>query len=106
MSELGNKRVFANNLQRLMDERNIDRRELCAAINTPYTTVCDWLNAKTYPRIDKIEQMSKYFSVKKSALTEMNADTSVELTEKQLRRQSKKYDDVTTSLLYFEKNMA
>lgn len=35
-----------------------------------YTTLSDWVNGKTYPRIDKIERMAAYFGVEKSALLE------------------------------------
>ena len=70
MGNLGNKEVMAINIQRLMDKNKIDRKDLAKAINTPYTTVCDWVNGKTYPRIDKIEMMANYFNVNKSDLVE------------------------------------
>jgi phage repressor protein C with HTH and peptisase S24 domain len=35
-----------------------------------YTTVRDWINAKTYPRVDKIEIMADFFGVEKSDLIE------------------------------------
>ncbi|WCE24285.1 XRE family transcriptional regulator [Weissella cibaria] len=34
------------------------------------TTVYDWINARTYPRIDKIEMMANYFGIDKSDLVE------------------------------------
>lgn len=46
-----------------------------------YTTVLDWVNAKTYPRIDKIELMSRYFGVDKSDLVEKYSETSSILSE-------------------------
>lgn len=33
-------------------------------------TFSDWVNAKTYPRIDKIEMMANYFGISKSDLVE------------------------------------
>lgn len=33
-------------------------------------TFSDWINAKTYPRIDKIELMANYFGIEKSDLVE------------------------------------
>ena len=70
MSQLGNREVFAQNLQRYMDERGISRQELSKALHIPYTTICDWLNANKYPRINKIEMLALYFGVRKADLVE------------------------------------
>lgn len=70
MSELGNKAIMAENIQRLMESRGIDRNKICADLGLKYTTFTDWVKGKTYPRIDKIELMANYFSVPKSHLIE------------------------------------
>ena len=70
MSDLGNKAVMAENIQRLMDSRGIDRNKICADLGFKYTTFTDWVKGKTYPRIDKIELMANYFGVPKSELVE------------------------------------
>lgn len=70
MSELGNKAIMAENIQRLMDSRGIDRNKICADLGFKYTTFTDWVKGKTYPRIDKIELMANYFDVPKSHLIE------------------------------------
>lgn len=70
MSDLGNKEIMAENIQKLMKSRGIDRRKLSDDLNISYTTVSDWVNGKTYPRIDKIEIMADYFNVTKSQLVE------------------------------------
>ncbi len=70
MSDLGNKEVMSKNIKRLLKEHHKTRGDLSAAINVPYTTVSDWVNAKKYPRIDKIEMMANYFGVSKSVLVE------------------------------------
>lgn len=74
MSDLGNKEIMAQNLQRLMDSRGIDRNRLCADLGFKYTTLTDWLKGNTYPRIDKIEMMANYFGVEKSDLIEDKSD--------------------------------
>lgn len=43
---------------------------MCEALGVKYTTLTDWVNGKTYPRIDKIELMANYFGIKKSDLVE------------------------------------
>lgn len=70
MSDLGNKAIMAENIQRLMDSRGIDRNKICADLGFKYTTFTDWVKGKTYPRIDKIEMMANYFGVPKSELVE------------------------------------
>lgn len=70
MGSLGNKDVMAKNIQRYMNINNVERNDICKAIGVPYTTFSDWINAKTYPRIDKIEMMANYFKIKKSDLVE------------------------------------
>ena len=67
---LGNKKIMGLNIQRLMDKKGIDRNKLSEDINVSYTTISDWINGKTYPRIDKIELMANYFGVEKSDLVE------------------------------------
>lgn len=78
MSDLGNKEIMAQNLQRLMDSRGIDRNKLCADLGFKYTTLTDWLKGNTYPRIDKIEMMANYFHVPKSELVERQDKTEEE----------------------------
>lgn len=70
MNDLGNKIVLANNLNRLLQDNGKDRNQLCSDLSIKYSTLSDWLNAKKYPRIDKIEMLANYFGVEKSAIIE------------------------------------
>lgn len=74
--KLENKKVLAKNLQYYMDLNNISRNELIEALDLKYMTLSDWLNAKTYPRIDKIELLANYFNINKSDLIEDKIDLS------------------------------
>lgn len=67
---LGNKQIMAENIKRLLDMKGLNPRQMALALDFKYTTVLDWVNAKTYPRIDKIEIMANYFGVNKSDLIE------------------------------------
>ncbi|HEL1961050.1 TPA: helix-turn-helix transcriptional regulator [Streptococcus suis] len=67
---LGNKEVMSNNLKYYMDNKGVDRNQLCSDLDLKYMTVSDWINAKTYPRIDKIELLANYFGINKSDLIE------------------------------------
>lgn len=70
MSSIENKKVFARNLRRLLDEKGMQDKDLIEITGASQTAVSDWLNAKKYPRIDKIEKLANFFGVKKSDLIE------------------------------------
>lgn len=67
---LRNKEVMSNNLKYYMNKKGVDRNQLCSDLDLKYMTVSDWINAKTYPRIDKIELLANYFGINKSDLIE------------------------------------
>lgn len=67
---LGNKETMAKNIKRLMAMNQVNATDVCAALGFKAPTFSDWVNAKTYPRIDKIEAMSNYFGVSKADLVE------------------------------------
>lgn len=77
MNSLGNKNIMAKNIDKHMKKRGISRRKLSADLGISYTTVTDWINAKTYPRIDKIEMMANYFGINKSDLVEESSTHNV-----------------------------
>lgn len=70
MSSLGNKEIMAKNIRYYMEKNKLNAKELSINLNFKYSTVLDWINAKTYPRIDKIEIMANYFNIEKSDLVE------------------------------------
>lgn len=65
-----NKTIFAANLKRYMDINKKTRREMCEALGVSYYTFSDWVNAKKYPRMDKVESLANYFGIQKSDLIE------------------------------------
>lgn len=67
---LGNKKIMAENITRFMKIKNLRTADLARILNVPYTTVSDWVKGKTYPRIDKIEMLSRLFNVEKKDLVE------------------------------------
>lgn len=81
MTNLGNKDVFAKNLKKYMQLNGKTRSEVCQALGLKYTTFADWVNAKKYPRMDKIEMLANYFGIKKSDLIEDNDSFLIELVE-------------------------
>lgn len=70
MSALGNKEIMAKNIKRYMSLINVSQTELCNTLGIKMPTFSDWIHAKTYPRIDKIELMANYFGISKADLVE------------------------------------
>lgn len=69
-SSLGNKEVMAKNIRRHLNKLGLNVKDFASEMDFKYSTVLDWVNAKTYPRIDKIELMANYFKVEKADLIE------------------------------------
>lgn len=69
-NDLGNKEIMSQNIRYYMEQRRKSRQDMCDALGVKYTTLTDWINGNTYPRIDKIELMANYFGIKKSDLVE------------------------------------
>lgn len=77
---LENKEVMAKNIRRYMKINGKTRNEVCKALGFPYSTFSEWITARKYPRIDKVELMANYFGCEKSDLIE---DKSKQPAEKQ-----------------------
>ena len=59
----GPKEIIAANLKLLLQIYHKSRKEVCTDLDISYTTFCDWLHARTYPRIDALAQMGYYFRI-------------------------------------------
>ena len=77
MSGLGNKRIMADNIRYYLQLNDISQKDICDALGFKVNTFSDWVNAKTYPRIDKIEMMANYFGIQKSDLIEEKKAPSI-----------------------------
>lgn len=62
--------VFAKNLKLYMERHGKKQNEIAEIAGVSTSTVSDWIKAKKYPRIDKIELLANYFGVMKSDLIE------------------------------------
>lgn len=70
MSKIGNKEIMSRNLKKHIAMSGKDRKELASIWGFPYSTVTEWVNAKKYPRMDRIEIMANYFGIEMSDLIE------------------------------------
>ena len=68
------KEVFAKNLRYYMESRGKNQKELAEIVGVSAPTMNDWLKAKKYPRIDKIDILADYFGILKSDLIEEKSE--------------------------------
>lgn len=74
MSNLGNKEVMAENLRYYVERSGKTQKEMAEIVGVATSTFNDWMKAKAYPRIDKIEIMANYFKIMKSDLIEKKGE--------------------------------
>ena len=67
---LWSKEVFARNLKEYMNRSGKTQKEMAEIVGVAQSTFNEWLKAKKYPRIDKIEMLANYFGIMKSDLIE------------------------------------
>ena len=84
MSSIGNKEVFAKNLARYLNRSGKSQREMADIMGVSSSTFNEWIKAKKYPRIDKIEFMANYFGINKSDLIEEENDIKISPNEEDL----------------------
>lgn len=73
------KMIMAKNIQKLMDVNNKSRQDLCNALGFKYSTLSEWLQAKKYPRADKISKLASYFNVSRSELVDPPSQNNISI---------------------------
>ena len=104
-----NKEVMARNIQYYMKKNNVTATEICKRLGIKQNTFSDWVNAKTYPRIDAIEQMAQYFGISKAFLVEDIVPMEIFTTEEHAMILNYRNSDMTTQkmvkrILHMEEN--
>lgn len=84
MSNLGNKEIFAKNLAYYLEKSGRDQQVVAEVIGVAQSTFSEWMRAKKYPRIDKIEMLANYFGILKSDLIEEVREEGYSPSEPQL----------------------
>ena len=69
-TNLGNKKIFARNLNRYLKQSGKRQIDVAMDIGVSAGTFCDWMNERAYPRMDKIQKLAEYFGINKSDLVE------------------------------------
>ena len=84
MSNIGNKEIFAKNLAYYLARSGRDQKEVAETVGVAPSTFNEWMKAKKYPRIDKIEMLANYFGILKSDLIEEVREDGYSPSEPQL----------------------
>jgi transcriptional regulator with XRE-family HTH domain len=84
VSNLGNKEILAKNLAYYLERSGRDQKEVAEVVGVAPSTFNEWMKAKKYPRIDKIEILANYFGILKSDLIEQPAENGYSPSELQL----------------------
>lgn len=64
------KKIFAENLSRLLDEKGYQQTDLAEVCDVSSSTTSDWVNGNKMPRMNKIQTMADWLGVQKSDLLE------------------------------------
>lgn len=73
------KNIFSKNLKRQLKLHNKTQADIVNDLKITSSTVSDWVNAKKYPRMDKVQMIADYLSIYKSDLIEdkSNSDENI-----------------------------
>lgn len=94
-----NKEVMAKNLKKYMEKKGVHAAEVCKTLDLKPNTFSNWINAKIYPRIDKIELLAEYFGVSKAALVEDADNIVLSSKEESLILNYRDSDDTTRGIV-------
>jgi transcriptional regulator with XRE-family HTH domain len=84
MSNIGNKEIFAKNLAHYLERSGKDQKEMAEIVGVAPSTFNEWMKAKKYPRIDKIQMLADYFGIQMSDLIEKVSEEGYSPSEPQL----------------------
>lgn len=64
------KDIFSRNLKKQLSIHNKTQADIVNDLKITSSTVSDWVNAKKYPRMDKVQMLADYLGIMKSDLVE------------------------------------
>lgn len=81
MSDLGNRKTFAENLTMYIERSGKTKKEIADDLGFPYSTFNEWTTGKKYPRMKNIEILANYFHIQKSDLIERKTEEDIKEIE-------------------------
>ena len=70
MSEESIRKIFSENLKRLLELNDKQAADIVRDLGIPFSTVSNWINGLKMPRMGKIEMLAEYLHCDKSDLIE------------------------------------
>lgn len=102
MASYETKRIFGNNLTRIIDSQNKTQLELASALDVSPSSVSYWCNGEKMPRMDKIESIADFLGVSKSDLLEDNISKTTTISDKDIQFALFGGNDEITEKMYEE----
>ena len=72
-----NKEVFSKNLVKYMKIYDKTQTEVAKVAGVSVSSVNDWINERTYPRMNKVQLLAEYFGVNISDLLEEKDEETI-----------------------------
>lgn len=63
MTEDAYRKIFSDNLKRIMRERGTTQMDLMNALNIPSATISTWVNGQRMPKMSKVQMLAEYFNI-------------------------------------------
>lgn len=76
------KEIFASNISKLRNQKNLTQKELADHLGLGKTTISEWESAKKLPNAGSIEKVAEFFGVPKSQLFETKKEQEEMVYEK------------------------
>ncbi|MDL2276162.1 helix-turn-helix domain-containing protein [Breznakia sp. OttesenSCG-928-G09] len=61
--------IFVKNLKRIMEKKKISQTIIAREMNLPLSTISSWVNAQSYPRVDRMSKLANILNVSMNELT-------------------------------------
>lgn len=81
-----NNQVFASNLKHYIEEKGVTQKDIADALGISQGSITDWMKLRTYPRMDRVQQLAEYFGIEKSDLVEDRNFKSKYYLHKEIKR--------------------
>ena len=92
-SNLGNMQVFAENFRYYLEKSGELKKDLAKHVNISPTTFSDWLNCRTYPRMDRIERLAEHWGITMADLVEKHSVENDYYLEKEAKIIAEEFAD-------------
>ena len=102
-SNLGNKIVFSENLKYYLSLTGQLQRDLAAVAKVSEGTISDWIQTRSYPRMDKIQLLAEHFGIEMSDLVEKRSVDNQYYLQKEAKMIAEDLAKKPDTLIMFQK---